>query len=622
MRPRATGTTRYVDEIGAVIRLGPKIAGGGEGAIHEIAGDSGRVVKLYHHRVAERLPKLRSMLHAPPDDPYRAQTGHVSFCWPERLVLDDTGCCAGFVMPGLGRGVHQPVAMFWNAEDRATIAPDFTWKYLVISGANIASLLELLHAQGHVCGDLNEENVLLNDRALAAFVDCDSMQICDAASGGCYRSPVAREAYISPERLDVALADCDRTVADDHWALATLLFQMLMEGQHPTDGVGKPEERRERIRQGVFPFFGHANCAPPKYALPANVIPVQIRRLFERCFVDGHAVPNMRPTAAEWRRSLTDVAISLSECTASKRHHYSTHLSSCIWCEQKALLGVDRFSPEETPRPAAAAGTQIDLPPSSTNWTPGTVKSRYQLSRAVPAAGAIAVMLTALAVSPALFKMAVRTPAGSPVPGPPPPAAAVGLAAPATSAAAPVFPNAADTPSMKQTPVAVVASKSSRPVARPKPVHQAIPPTLTPAPRDGVVTPDISSSSIPPAPSVPSEVVVEPQFPGTSANDLRRLIDDFGLQLRAPQSGMPQRGVLVWSGEVSKNVPVAIARTSTGSGTLSGDPFPGVPIVIESITPPGLSVIEPPSPSNGFQRMVLRSGFNRRQVIVISWRTP
>src|SRR5262249_495078 len=146
------------------------------------------------------------------------------------------------------------------------------------------------------------------------FVDCDSMQVCDPAAGSCYRSPVAREAYISPERLDVALTDCDRDTADDYWALAVLLFQMLMEGQHPTDGIATPDERRQRIRHGVFPFLGGADCAPPKYALPVNVLPPEIRQLFERCFVGGHAVPSLRPTAAEWRRALMDVAASLSEC--------------------------------------------------------------------------------------------------------------------------------------------------------------------------------------------------------------------------------------------------------------------------------------------------------------------
>src|SRR5262245_18887992 len=108
-------------------------------------------------------------------------------------------------MPRLGLDRHRPVAMYWNAEDRATIAPGFSWKYLVVAGANIASLVELLHLQGHVFGDLNEENILLTDRALVTVVDCDSMQIRDRVSGRSYRSPVVREAYISPERLDVAL---------------------------------------------------------------------------------------------------------------------------------------------------------------------------------------------------------------------------------------------------------------------------------------------------------------------------------------------------------------------------------------------------------------------------------
>src|SRR5262245_8761362 len=113
--PAAGMVPRYFDGAGVAIRLATRIASGGEGAIHKILGDHSNLAELYHRQAAARLPKLRSMLQRPPEDPYRNRTGHVSFCWPRRLVLDEVGCCAGFVMPRLDHPTRQPMAMYWNA---------------------------------------------------------------------------------------------------------------------------------------------------------------------------------------------------------------------------------------------------------------------------------------------------------------------------------------------------------------------------------------------------------------------------------------------------------------------------------------------------------------------------
>jgi hypothetical protein len=330
---------------GTKLNLNGKIAAGGEGRIFSLGDDPSKAAKVYYKIDPGKALKLEAMLKAVPDDPSVEKRGQVSLCWPQDLVVSAQGETVGFLMPLLDTTTHHAVALLWNPEDRAEIAPGFTWKHLCVAASNICSLVELIHGKNHVIGDLNEENILINGRAVATVVDCDSMQIRDPESGKVFRSTVTREAYISPGLLGKSMSEIDRTIQDDYWALGVLIFQMLMEGQHPTNGIGYPEERDERIRRGLFPLLGEPGFAPPKYTPPIEILPESIRQLFIRCFRDGHGNVKARPSAFEWRCELQMLAGALNQCTNADLHWYPAHLTTCPWCEQKQLVGIDRFSP-------------------------------------------------------------------------------------------------------------------------------------------------------------------------------------------------------------------------------------------------------------------------------------
>ena len=284
------------------------------------------------------------MVKASPEDPTMQKRGIVSICWPNELAFDGAGEFVGFTMPRLDIVRHHAVGLLWNAADRAELVPSFTWKYLYVAAANFCSLMELIHAKGHVIGDVNEENLLVSNTAIATIVDCDSMQVRDPQTGVTFRSPVSREAYISPERLGTALADVDRSPEDDYWALAVLLFSMLMEGQHPANGIGYPPERDRRLRLGIFPMIGERGFPPPKFSLAFGILPPEVRSLFERCFRDGHSHPENRPGAAEWKRTLQKSAAALVRCPVAPLHWFSPHVPSCPWCQERDATDIDRFA--------------------------------------------------------------------------------------------------------------------------------------------------------------------------------------------------------------------------------------------------------------------------------------
>jgi DNA-binding helix-hairpin-helix protein with protein kinase domain len=106
--------------------------------VFALAGDPTRVAKIYHRANTERVAKLAVMLRNPPSDPTAAQ-GHISICWPQRLVCDDSGAIVGFVMSRVDAAKSIPVFRMYNPVDRMRCAPGFSWRYLIRTAANISS---------------------------------------------------------------------------------------------------------------------------------------------------------------------------------------------------------------------------------------------------------------------------------------------------------------------------------------------------------------------------------------------------------------------------------------------------------------------------------------------------
>jgi hypothetical protein len=77
-------------------------------------------------------------------------------------------------------------------------------------------------------------------------------------------------------------------------------------------------------------------------------------------------------------------------------------------------------------------------------------------------------------------------------------------------------------------------------------------------------------------------------------------------------------GVLTWSGRMKKGDVVVINDRRPSIGRLYGNPLPGVPVQV-TVTPGDVALEEPPSASNGWRRMVLRSGRSHDHEVKIEW---
>jgi DNA-binding helix-hairpin-helix protein with protein kinase domain len=336
------------------LTLARRLGAGGEAEVYEVAERPGLAYKRYRTMTPERLAKLRVMLASPPDGVDAG--GHVAIAWPVELAD------GGFLMPRIDLTRTVPLFQVYNPASRVQIAPGFTWRYLLRTARNVAAIVDSLHRAGYVVGDINESNLLVNTRALATLVDCDSMQVRDPATGVVHRGGVGKPEFTAPELQGQDLSTVDRTVESDDFAVAVLVFQLLCEGVHPFAGVwkgrGDPPDVPTRMRRGLFPYRRGTRVAPSPFALPLSTLPPELRRMAWRTFTTGVRRPSARPRAAEWVAALERAEASLRTCDRSSHHVFAAHLRRCPWCGR-----IDGGLPDPFPGPTGVSTLTRREPP-------------------------------------------------------------------------------------------------------------------------------------------------------------------------------------------------------------------------------------------------------------------
>jgi DNA-binding helix-hairpin-helix protein with protein kinase domain len=352
--------------------LEQRLGAGGEAEVLAVPGRPDLAFKRYRAPSATRAAKLAVMLRHPPDD-------RPDIAWPVELVSGPGGV-EGFLMRRVDLRRNVPVFQVYNPASRRRIAPAITWRYLVRTARNAAAIVDALHRAGYVVGDLNESNLLVDGRAVVTLVDCDSMQVRDPDGDAVFPCAVGKPEFTPPELHRADLSTTERTPETDAFALAVLVFLLLMDGTHPFASVwhraGDPPDVADRIRRRAFayawwPRLRH-RVAPPPLAVPLGALPWRLRRLVRRSFGTGLRWPARRPTAREWVVALDRVDARLRPCPRSPHHLTLRRIGRCPWCRRVDAGAADSFpGPERTGvvrRPSSrwrALAKRVPAPPAS-----------------------------------------------------------------------------------------------------------------------------------------------------------------------------------------------------------------------------------------------------------------
>ncbi len=316
---------RFQGAKGRIYTLGPYRCRGGEGFIYDLDRHPGRLAKIYaEEKPVQQREKLET-LAAIKDARVRKIAA-----LPEDVLTDNAGRLAGFVMPEVknARPLHELI----SPVDRLRYFPHFSYKNLVMIAANIARVVASCHVAGLVIADVNTRNLLVTPGGIGHLVDSDSVQIGD---GRRHRCDVAMEEFLAPELHGRRLEQLPRTPAHDSFALAVIIFQLLIAGRHPHTGQnhrGAILEIPAAIRsyRHVLGSSRTDTLFPQLGIAPTDVLSPGMIDALRSAF--NWSLRLRRPSADVWLALLERFHDDLRQCSRNGRHQYDPSARDCPWC--------------------------------------------------------------------------------------------------------------------------------------------------------------------------------------------------------------------------------------------------------------------------------------------------
>lgn len=282
-----------LDGNGQRVRLARKLGSGGEGRV--FSTDAGLVCKIYEdsRRTVAARQKLELMITRSAPAP--------GIAWPRSLAFNDKGEFVGFFMPE-APGMTLQRAVFIKALFQEKF-PNWSRIDLAQLAITILEPIAALHDLNVLLGDINPSNIHVVDADNAYLIDTDSYQV--------ERFPcrVGTATFLAPELFGRDLSTVLRTPEQELFAVATLVFMILVPGKPPFShqGGGDPAEN---VRRRHFPYplgsrwtdegdlkEGTKSAGVPQgpWRFIWSHFPVYLKEAFYGVFKDDR-----RPTTREW----------------------------------------------------------------------------------------------------------------------------------------------------------------------------------------------------------------------------------------------------------------------------------------------------------------------------------
>ncbi len=335
--------------------LGELLEVSGAGNVYAVPKTRPQLAKIYSDSidVAHYERKIAAMLDGPPNLP-DVEDGDkrlVQIAWPEAALRDGQGRFVGFLMPAIDLEATHPLE--WILQERQARAAGLMLGLAARMrlAANIAATLDALHDKGHRVVDLTPGKLRFHAQSLtSALLACDSFSIqgTHARFPAQYAStghPTAD--YLAPEFHEQPIPP-EGEQAQDFFALAVLVFQLLNFGIHPFTGIpahdAVPTDIQGRIAARCYAYGAIAHPAMQPSPVSGHLaMPEALRSMFDRAFsYDGRVGEgSTRPSADEWAMLLTTYAMPwnklLQPCSSTAGHQHFVDLP-CAECARAGLI--------------------------------------------------------------------------------------------------------------------------------------------------------------------------------------------------------------------------------------------------------------------------------------------
>lgn len=295
---------------------------GGEGIIYPCTG--GKLLKIYKsgQLTLGRIKKLEYIINA------KKNLGPF-ICWPETLLYETSahGNVIGFAMKDVTADDEETVTLekFINNIGALEEKWNINRKELVRLCIKIVNLFSILHKNEILMGDVNPKNILVSSQLEVYFIDTDSYQI------DTFLNPVGMPEFTSARiyRKGGNFLNVRRTLEDEYFAIACLIFRILFLGDSPFPS--NHFTASDNIKNHRFRFDDRTGSQSDKNYIWLNLTP-KMRKAFYDNFVN-----EVYTDDATWDKMLEEMYTHIHQ------HHLSNNLMPCDYVEERDL-GIKTFT--------------------------------------------------------------------------------------------------------------------------------------------------------------------------------------------------------------------------------------------------------------------------------------
>lgn len=271
------------------IKLGAEIAAGGEGIIYTT--NTPYVAKIYkkENNTRRKYEKIKLMLSK--------KIKCEGICYPVEVLYNRNKEFIGYMMPkAKGKELQKSIFIkplflknFPNWKKRDTVELCIT----------ILKKIKYLHDRNIVMGDINPANILVVSPKEVYFVDTDSYQVEN------FPCPVGTNNYTAPEIQRKHFSDFLRTMGNENFAVATLLFMIMLPGKPPYSQQGGEDPINNIINMDFsYPFGDSSNKKTPDgpWRYIWSHLTYDLKKAFYNTFrkEGDRSTENTRLTTDEW----------------------------------------------------------------------------------------------------------------------------------------------------------------------------------------------------------------------------------------------------------------------------------------------------------------------------------
>ncbi|WP_018277766.1 hypothetical protein WKI13_15320 [Teredinibacter turnerae] len=302
---------------------------GGQGIVYEVTDDNKNHLALkllFPYAVSQETKVALS------EEVTQRNSPDNRFLWPANYVehVDQFG----YVMP-----LREARFSSWEKLVQGRVKPVPQLDTLIFACRSVCEAFFNLHIQGLVYKDLNLGGPALDTKTGEVVIcDCDNVRIDNDPNGERLYFPE----FAAPE---VILEETTCTRYSDYHSLAVLLFYTLVR-HHPYQGalwedinlVNDTSERAFYATKPKFIFGSDHKNTLPKDTNPArnwDRLPVFMRKLFYKTFVDGAHNPKERTTDGTWVKALIKFQDNIVRCSHCKTLFCAENTDICDTCGNK-----------------------------------------------------------------------------------------------------------------------------------------------------------------------------------------------------------------------------------------------------------------------------------------------